>query len=85
MNSLQPPSGGCVLKRTNLAFIYPALSAAAFGRLCVETAFEILNWCRECAAAFGRLCVETFDEIWGNSLSRAAAFGRLCVETIEAF
>ena len=56
---LQPPSGGCVLKRhyrlKRLLAIYPA----AFGRLCVETfIFIFIRWII-IPAAFGRLCVET--------------------------
>ena len=35
------------------------MSAAAFGRLCVETANEIEWQFEQGAAAFGRLCVET--------------------------
>ena len=35
----QPPSGGCVLKHDNGAIIGYKKVAAAFGRLCVETAF----------------------------------------------
>ena len=33
----QPPSGGCVLKHLDDESLDAALSAAAFGRLCVET------------------------------------------------
>ena len=57
-------------------------TAAAFGRLCVETARQnVLVWVI-LAAAFGRLCVET--EMKGTLSpegKKAAAFGRLCVET----
>ena len=56
----QPPSGGCVLKLFGLSY-YPRLaSAAAFGRLCVETIFSVYMNLTEEAAAFGRLCVETY-------------------------
>ena len=78
---MQPPSGGCVLKRSMDEKFVKEQEAAAFGRLCVET-----NYCRRCfgsswAAAFGRLCVETFSVILLSKISFAAAFGRLCVET----
>ena len=35
--NVQPPSGGCVLKRLNVVCIVSNVNAAAFGRLCVET------------------------------------------------
>ena len=35
--SLQPPSGGCVLKPVNLPVTASSLAAATFGWLCVET------------------------------------------------
>ena len=55
----QPPSGGCVLKRTLLTRYWKKSKAAAFGRLCVETVdFKNADDFVE-AAAFGRLCVET--------------------------
>ena len=38
INSPQPPSGGCVLKLLMSVILIPPLDAAAFGRLCVETA-----------------------------------------------
>ena len=43
---MQPPSGGCVLKRLDSLLPYTLPPAAAFGRLCVETpkkAEKILN------------------------------------------
>ena len=36
---VQPPSGGCVLKRIDEKFNLGYADAAAFGRLCVETAY----------------------------------------------
>ena len=55
----QPPSGGCVLKLVpGMPESEPAL-AAAFGRLCVETAPRKAASKAPHAAAFGRLCVET--------------------------
>ena len=38
----QPPSGGCVLKRTKHPEKYEQYKPAAFGRLCVETSPENL-------------------------------------------
>ena len=58
---VQPPSGGCVLKRALAGkFDYNNLSAA-FGRLCVETDRRDRRLQRTKSAAFGRLCVETID------------------------
>ena len=37
---VQPPSGGCVLKRLLLLDLYNRIQAAAFGRLCVETMIQ---------------------------------------------
>ena len=39
--SVQPPSGGCVLKLVLKTMVRRAKSAAAFGRLCVETSLLI--------------------------------------------
>ena len=56
-------------------------TAAAFGRLCVET-FTISHAAHgKVAAAFGRLCVETAIYLQKIFIEMAAAFGRLCVET----
>ena len=40
---LQPPSGGCVLKHSEIRPIASRAGAAAFGRLCVETMGLIWN------------------------------------------
>ena len=59
---MQPPSGGCVLKRRVRAMRDENGKAAAFGRLCVETQ-RLTSLCRRSpAAAFGRLCVETLGQ-----------------------
>ena len=57
--TLQPPSGGCVLKQTMKGLKGDGGKAAAFGRLCVETFIVYLSIDTQNAAAFGRLCVET--------------------------
>ena len=62
--------------------LIPAIDAAAFGRLCVETMQFKTAIDKNQAAAFGRLCVETVLIMSDNNLLWAAAFGRLCVETI---
>ena len=54
----QPPSGGCVLKPPILSFLC-LLAAAAFRRLCVETAGSVRAVGAMPPAAFRRLCVET--------------------------
>ena len=43
----QPPSGGCVLKRTDFVPQISNIKPAAFGRLCVE----ILKWRENVLAA----------------------------------
>ena len=55
----QPPSGGCVLKRTGNGK-GESRRPAAFGRLCVETQPKTTTFLSLKPAAFGRLCVETF-------------------------
>ena len=57
--SMQPPSGGCVLKLSALEQKFDYAEAAAFGRLCVETICLVAMTMLTAAAAFGRLCVET--------------------------
>ena len=37
------------------------MAAAAFGRLCVETDYDVYEQAANAAAAFGRLCVETMN------------------------
>ena len=81
-DSLQPPSGGCVLKHLSLFEVCAPNAAAAFGRLCVETWAHINRTTPKRAAAFGRLCVETKEVANITNQNIAAAFGRLCVETI---
>ena len=60
-------------------------SAAAFGRLCVETSLNTAATLKDAAAAFGRLCVETATGVVALFATGAAAFGRLCVETTAVF
>ena len=79
--AMQPPSGGCVLKLDRLSLGRNLRSAAAFGRLCVETAVGDFKEYKTIAAAFGRLCVETMILSSRLTVTVAAAFGRLCVET----
>ena len=79
----QPPSGGCVLKRCTHQNVLNNASAAAFGRLCVETSEPCSQSSVIRAAAFGRLCVETEGTETEAGEIEAAAFGRLCVETLQ--
>ena len=60
LQHIQPPSGGCVLKR-HVARPVGRNLAAAFGRLCVETHNRSSDWAICLSAAFGRLCVETVN------------------------
>ena len=59
-------------------------AAAAFRRLCVETAICRRRFWECSAAAFRRLCVETRAFGMTDAGWMAAAFGRLCVETAAA-
>ena len=54
----QPPLGGCVLKLCAGRKLW-RIPAAAFRRLCVETALSPFKRSRRTSAAFRRLCVET--------------------------
>ena len=78
----QPPSGGCVLKRSSgISHIFCS-RPAAFRRLCVETIFHPPIKPNEYPAAFRRLCVETPYWLRSSVSSLPAAFRRLCVETL---
>ena len=77
----QPPSGGCVLKLDKLKQSGYSQGPAAFGRLCVETAYLPRETVIGAPAAFGRLCVETYHITAVLFHFLPAAFGRLCVET----
>ena len=83
LNKQQPPSGGCVLKQQMVLKNKARKHAAAFGRLCVETANRPSIVRSLIAAAFGRLCVETLRASHRIFVRIAAAFGRLCVETFD--
>ena len=72
-----------MLKQVEIALRNHDIPAAAFGRLCVETAFLFALSAAVLAAAFGRLCVETTLQEDVQTAIRAAAFGRLCVETVN--
>ena len=56
---MQPPSGGCVLKRPYRLKIIVSVKAATFGWLCVETLQTKNGVIKNHAATFGWLCVET--------------------------
>ena len=56
---IQPPSGGCVLKRHQLRYMDRSSDPAAFRRLCVETLTAVPIIGEGEPAAFRRLCVET--------------------------
>ena len=58
---MQPPSGGCVLKRKEMAQLAAETAAATFGWLCVETTNNCLSVQFVGAATFGWLCVETCE------------------------
>ena len=57
--TVQPPSGGCVLKQRTKARHRHLENAATFGWLCVETPTCFATTRSVSAATFGWLCVET--------------------------
>ena len=57
--NIQPPSGGCVLKRLLYSLRTLNRLPAAFRRLCVETTGSVQPDRQRNPAAFRRLCVET--------------------------
>ena len=72
-----------MLKHCHGSLLVCGYNAAAFGRLCVETCFQLFRELNiPAAAAFGRLCVETEQFDLEGTRKQAAAFGRLCVETV---
>ena len=78
---LQPPSGGCVLKRNDSTYAYMIGAQPPSGG-CVlkqQLSSDAVNYTRP--AAFRRLCVETLWLTRLNRIMHPAAFRRLCVET----
>ena len=82
---MQPPSGGCVLKRLAKENVDKVLEAAAFGRLCVETVYRFYMIASDHRQPPSGGCVlKRVGKIAKNgTIWRAAAFGRLCVETLN--
>ena len=82
MEWLQPPSGGCVLKRRLRRLATYFSIPAAFGRLCVETSHSVFRHIRRWAQPPSGGCVLK-HVIYSMTLRNffPAAFGRLCVET----
>ena len=76
---LQPPSGGCELKRNMSLSLIMMSESAAFGRLRVETAKTAVSLHSWRSAAFGRLRVETLCYKWDLDNADSAAFRRLQV------
>ena len=78
----QPPSGGCVLKPRHADMLDDLRAAAAFGRLCVETAVFTTYGTQVLAQPPSGGCVlKPYINRCAFNSSCAAAFGRLCVET----
>ena len=78
---VQPPSGGCVLKRMRYFWDYCENSQPPSGG-CVLKRCNFLNPIyRHLPAAFRRLCVETNSHASEFPEAIPAAFRRLCVET----
>ena len=77
---MQPPSGGCVLKRRRYVrrrFV----RAAAFGRLCVETIANKKARATRWQPPSGGCVLKPAPIVLPTAARGAAAFGRLCVET----
>ena len=78
---VQPPSGGCVLKPILKRFLVEPNLAAAFGRLCVETAVTDLFFYFAWQPPSGGCVLKLIGAFLAQKQIAAAAFGRLCVET----
>ena len=79
--SIQPPSGGCVLKHHQALWHEEIRRPAAFRRLCVETSLLTCFCCSSCQPPSGG-CVLKHYRAWHERQSKQpAAFRRLCVET----
>ena len=77
---LQPPSGGCVLKRYTRRRKHSDMASRLQAAVCWNS--QILHHRnRFVPAAFRRLCVETEQATLIKVSEKAAAFRRLCVET----
>ena len=80
--SIQPPSGGCVLKQLNTHHLRHIDLPAAFGRLCVETTPKRAKSRRKSTQPPSGGCVLKLDDFFdAHFVGSPAAFGRLCVET----
>ncbi len=79
----QPPSGGCVLKLTRTGVFIYRNHAAAFRRLCVETAVISRLDPACCQPPSGGCVLKPAQHAQSARLLRTAAFRRLCVETAE--
>ena len=81
---LQPPSGGCVLKRERCMAGQIEALAAAFGRLCVETWHSAQSNTTWTQPPSGGCVLKPRPVCRPVCRPAAAAFGRLCVETPSA-
>ena len=77
---VQPPSGGCVLKRGEKAMRKIAYGQPPSRGCVLKRPNGYTTWCKREAAASARLCVETLRNEQVRSNCQAAAFGWLCVE-----
>ena len=57
--TIQPPSGGCVLKRSNTVCQLPIFAQPPSGGCVLKLRQSYRHMMPHCPAAFGRLCVET--------------------------
>ena len=81
---MQPPSGGCVLKRFLTRKLRKLKSSHLRVAVCWNLQRNIIFLTICLAATFGWLCVETKGSrrnLWNG---QAATFGWLCVETLGA-
>ena len=82
--SSQPPSGGCVLKLIEVAYLDVALNQPPSGGCVLKQPARQAVQALGDPAAFRRLCVETTLNIQIQTTTPPAAFRRLCVETSSA-
>ena len=79
--TIQPPSGGCVLKPVTARWFDSWLSQPPSGGCVLKPQITVADVFEAQPAAFRRLCVETVRVRTSVYASKPAAFRRLCVET----
>ena len=79
--TIQPPSGGCVLKQQQIKAVQNQLNQPPSGGCVLKQKLCQILFVNKVPAAFRRLCVETLGFGYCAFDYAPAAFRRLCVET----